>query len=104
MAVKARDLRSVSARARSIRVLGDWRGRTSSPLSSRAGSTSNHCSNDDSGTASDSTRHADFLRSAPRILAFEGDSHVEWFAGNLEEYESDKIRRLGQARVNPKPR
>jgi ATP-binding cassette ChvD family protein len=34
-------------------------------------------------------------RIATHILAFEGDSHVEWFAGNFEEYEADKKRRLG---------
>src|SRR5262249_11508770 len=34
-------------------------------------------------------------RIATHILAFEGDSHVEWFAGNFQEYEQDKMRRLG---------
>jgi ATP-binding cassette ChvD family protein len=34
-------------------------------------------------------------RIATHILAFEGDSHVEWFAGNFQEYEADKQRRLG---------
>jgi len=34
-------------------------------------------------------------RLATHILAFEGDSHVEWFEGNFEEYEEDKKRRLG---------
>ncbi len=34
-------------------------------------------------------------RIATHILAFEGDSHVEWFEGNYEEYEADKKRRLG---------
>ena len=34
-------------------------------------------------------------RLATHILAFEGDSHVEWFEGNYEEYEEDKHRRLG---------
>src|SRR3546814_809517 len=34
-------------------------------------------------------------RLATHILAFEGDSHVEWFEGNFESYEEDKIRRLG---------
>jgi ATP-binding cassette ChvD family protein len=34
-------------------------------------------------------------RIATHILSFEGDSHVEWFAGNFEEYEVDKKRRLG---------
>lgn len=36
-------------------------------------------------------------RIATHILAFEGDSHVEWFEGNFEEYEEDKKRRLGTA-------
>jgi len=34
-------------------------------------------------------------RIATHILAFEGDSHVEWFEGNYEEYEKDRHRRLG---------
>jgi len=34
-------------------------------------------------------------RIATHILAFEGDSQVEWFAGNFQEYEADKKRRLG---------
>ncbi len=34
-------------------------------------------------------------RLATHILAFEGDSHVEWFEGNFEDYEADKVRRLG---------
>lgn len=41
-------------------------------------------------------------RLATHILAFEGDSHVEWFEGNYEDYEKDKIRRLGADAVNPK--
>ncbi|MCM2438238.1 energy-dependent translational throttle protein EttA [Agrobacterium vitis] len=41
-------------------------------------------------------------RLATHILAFEGDSHVEWFEGNFEDYEKDKIRRLGAESVNPK--
>ena len=41
-------------------------------------------------------------RLATHILAFEGDSHVEWFEGNFEDYEKDKIRRLGPDAVNPK--
>ena len=36
-------------------------------------------------------------RLATHILAFEGDSHVEWFEGNFEAYEEDKRRRLGDA-------
>ena len=34
-------------------------------------------------------------RIATHILAFEGESHVEWFEGNYEAYEADKKRRLG---------
>ena len=34
-------------------------------------------------------------RIATHILAFEGDSHVEWFEGNFQDYEADKKRRLG---------
>ena len=34
-------------------------------------------------------------RIATHILAFEGDSHVEWFEGNFQDYEKDKMRRLG---------
>ncbi len=40
-------------------------------------------------------------RLATHILAFEGDSHVEWFEGNFEEYEADKVRRLGADAANP---
>jgi len=40
-------------------------------------------------------------RLATHILAFEGDSHVEWFEGNFEAYEEDKKRRLGEDAVNP---
>ncbi|MBV1695512.1 MAG: energy-dependent translational throttle protein EttA [Hyphomicrobiales bacterium] len=40
-------------------------------------------------------------RLATHILAFEGDSHVEWFEGNFAEYEEDKKRRLGEAAVEP---
>jgi len=36
-------------------------------------------------------------RVATHMLAFEGDSHVEWFAGNYTEYEADRKRRLGDA-------
>ena len=39
-------------------------------------------------------------RLATHILAFEGDSHVEWFEGNFEEYEADKLRRLGADAAN----
>ena len=34
-------------------------------------------------------------RIATHMLAFEGDSHVEWFEGNYQDYEADKKRRLG---------
>ena len=34
-------------------------------------------------------------RIATHILAFEGDSHVEWFEGNFYDYEQDRHRRLG---------
>jgi ATP-binding cassette ChvD family protein len=40
-------------------------------------------------------------RLATHILAFEGDSHVEWFEGNFEDYEQDKVRRLGPDALNP---
>jgi ATP-binding cassette ChvD family protein len=40
-------------------------------------------------------------RLATHILAFEGDSHVEWFEGNFEAYEQDKIRRLGEEATRP---
>ncbi len=40
-------------------------------------------------------------RLATHILAFEGDSHVEWFEGNFEAYEEDKKRRLGDAATEP---
>lgn len=41
-------------------------------------------------------------RLATHMLAFEGDSHVEWFEGNFADYEADKIRRLGAESVNPR--
>ncbi len=41
-------------------------------------------------------------RICTHILAFEGDSRVEWFEGNFEDYEQDKIRRLGPDAVEPK--
>lgn len=40
-------------------------------------------------------------RIATHILAFEGDSHVEWFEGNFEAYEEDKKRRLGIDSTQP---
>jgi ATPase subunit of ABC transporter with duplicated ATPase domains len=41
-------------------------------------------------------------RLATHILAFEGNSHVEWFEGNYQEYEKDKRRRLGEDADQPK--
>ena len=41
-------------------------------------------------------------RIATHILAFEGDSHVEWFEGNFSDYEEDKKRRLGADSLMPK--
>ena len=40
-------------------------------------------------------------RIATHILAFEGDSHVEWFEGNWQSYEEDRKRRLGAAADQP---
>ncbi len=40
-------------------------------------------------------------RIATHILSFEGDSHVEWFEGNFQDYEADKMRRLGQDSIIP---
>jgi len=40
-------------------------------------------------------------RIATHILSFEGDSHVEWFEGNFQDYEADKMRRLGTDSVIP---
>jgi ATP-binding cassette ChvD family protein len=40
-------------------------------------------------------------RIATHILAFEGDSHVEWFEGNYQDYEADRKRRLGAAADQP---
>ncbi len=40
-------------------------------------------------------------RIATHILAFEGNSHVEWFEGNYEEYEADRRRRLGDDADRP---
>jgi ATPase subunit of ABC transporter with duplicated ATPase domains len=45
-------------------------------------------------------------RVATHILAFEGESHVEWFAGNFSDYEADRKKRIGVAdptRVKYKP-
>jgi ATP-binding cassette ChvD family protein len=41
-------------------------------------------------------------RLCTHMLAFEGDAHVEWFEGNFEAYEADKIRRLGPDALEPK--
>ncbi len=40
-------------------------------------------------------------RLATHILAFEGDSHVEWFEGDFDSYEEDKMRRLGVNEIIP---
>src|SRR5262249_44786949 len=40
-------------------------------------------------------------RIATHMLAFEGDSHVEWFEGNFADYEEDKMRRLGTDTIIP---
>ena len=40
-------------------------------------------------------------RIATHIIAFEGDSQVEWFEGNYEDYEADRKRRLGEAAIQP---
>jgi ATP-binding cassette ChvD family protein len=40
-------------------------------------------------------------RIATHMLAFEGESHVEWFEGNFQDYEQDKMRRLGQDSTVP---
>jgi len=40
-------------------------------------------------------------RIATHILAFEGDSHVEWFAGNYQDYEADFKRRFGESASQP---
>ena len=42
-------------------------------------------------------------RIATHMLAFEGDSHVEWFEGNFADYEEDKKRRLGVDSAHPAP-
>ena len=40
-------------------------------------------------------------RIATHILAFEGESHIEWFEGNFQDYEKDKMRRLGTDSIIP---
>ena len=39
-------------------------------------------------------------RIATHMLANEGDSHVEWFEGNYEDYEKDRLRRFGRTRTS----
>jgi sulfate-transporting ATPase len=41
-------------------------------------------------------------RIATHMLAFEGDSKVAFFSGNFQEYEADKLKRLGEEAANPK--
>ena len=41
-------------------------------------------------------------RLCTHMLAFEGEAHVEWFEGNFEAYEQDKVRRLGPDALEPK--
>ena len=41
-------------------------------------------------------------RIASHMLAFEGDSHVAFFEGNYQEYEADKVRRLGEEGARPR--
>jgi ATP-binding cassette ChvD family protein len=43
-------------------------------------------------------------RVATHMLAFEGDSHVEWFAGNFSDYEADHKKRLADAGVDTTPK
>jgi len=43
-------------------------------------------------------------RIATHILAFEGDSHVEWFAGNFSDYEADHKKRLAAAGIDTSPK
>jgi ATP-binding cassette ChvD family protein len=43
-------------------------------------------------------------RIATHILAFEGDSHVEWFAGNFSDYETDHKKRLSAAGIDTSPK
>ncbi len=40
-------------------------------------------------------------RICTHMLAFEGEAHVEWFEGNFEDYEEDKVRRLGAQALEP---
>ena len=55
------------------------------------------------GSAAVVSHDCSFLdRICTQMLAFEGDAHVEWFEGNFEDYEADKIRRLGPDAVEPK--
>ena len=41
-------------------------------------------------------------RVATHILAFEGDSHVEWFPGNYADYEADRRQRMGEEADKPR--
>ena len=41
-------------------------------------------------------------RVATHILAFEGDSHVEWFPGNYADYEADRRHRMGEEADKPR--
>ena len=41
-------------------------------------------------------------RICPHMLAFDGDAHVEWFEGNLEDYEADMIPRFEPDAAEPK--
>jgi sulfate-transporting ATPase len=41
-------------------------------------------------------------RIATHILAFEGDSRTSFFSGNYQEYEADKVKRLGEEAAKPK--
>ena len=43
-------------------------------------------------------------RIATHILAFEGDSHIEWFAGNFSDYETDHKKRLSAAGIDTTPK
>jgi hypothetical protein len=40
-------------------------------------------------------------RTSPVMTGRAGDSHVEWFEGNFQDYEADKMRRLGQDSIIP---
>ena len=42
-------------------------------------------------------------RVATHILAFEGDSHIEWYAGNFSDYEKDHKKRMADAGIDAAP-